>query len=217
MAKAGKELYVGSLSYDITEYELEKMFAVSGTVTSIHLITDPATGQFKGCGYIRMSTEAEARDAIASLDGAWLLDKRITVSYANPQKMKPGGGGVKGRFIPKWIDKEKEGCSASAKPAKAKPATAKPATAKPAAAKPAAAKPAAARPAERKPAAARPAGPKPAAAGSAAERPAAAKAAGRPAGARPAAAKPASSRPASSRPAGSRPGAAKPGSRTGKR
>lgn len=207
MAKAGKELYVGSLSYDITEYELEKMFAVSGTVTSIHLITDPATGQFKGCGYIRMSTEAEARDAIASLDGAWLLDKRITVSYANPQKMKPGGGGVKGRFIPKWIDKEKEGSSASAKPAKAKPATAKPATAKPAAAKPAAAKPAAARPA----------GPKPAAAGSAAERPAAAKAAGRPAGARPAAAKPASSRPASSRPAGSRPGAAKPGSRTGKR
>lgn len=207
MAKAGKELYVGSLSYDITEYELEKMFAVSGTVTSIHLITDPATGQFKGCGYIRMSTEAEARDAIASLDGAWLLDKRITVSYANPQKMKPGGGGVKGRFIPKWIDKEKQGSSASVKPAKAKPATANPAAAKPAAAKPSVAKPAGP-----KPSAARPAGPKPAAA-----RPAAAKAAGRPAGARPAAAKPASSGPASSRPAGSRPGAAKPGSRTGKR
>lgn len=188
MAKAGKELYVGSLSYDITEYELEKMFAVSGTVTSIHLITDPATGQFKGCGYIRMSTEAEARDAIASLDGAWLLDKRITVSYANPQKMKPGGGGVKGRFIPKWIDKEKQGSSASVKPAKAKPATANPAAARPAAAKPSVAKPAGAKPS-----------------------------AAKGAGARPAAAKPASSGPASSRPAGSRPGAAKPGSRTGKR
>jgi len=218
MAKAGKELYVGSLSYDITEYELEKMFAVSGTVTSIHLITDPATGQFKGCGYIRMSTEAEARDAIASLDGAWLLDKRITVSYANPQKMKPGGGGVKGRFIPKWIDKEKQGSSAPAKPAKAKPATAKPATANPAAAKPAAAKPAAAKPSVAKPAGAKPAGAKPAAARPAGTKPAAARpAAAKGAGARPAAAKPASSGPASSRPAGSRPGAAKPGSRTGKR
>ena len=48
-----------------------------------------------------LATEAEAKDAINSLDGAWLLDKQITVSYANPQKMKPGGGGVKGRWIPK--------------------------------------------------------------------------------------------------------------------
>jgi RNA recognition motif-containing protein len=70
MSKPGKELYVGSLSYDVTEYELEKLFAVSGNVTSIHLITDAVTGQFKGCGYVRMSTEAEARDAIDSLDGA---------------------------------------------------------------------------------------------------------------------------------------------------
>lgn len=151
MAKAGKELYVGKLSYDITEYELEKMFAVSGTVTSIHLITDPVTGEFKGCGYIRMSTEAEAKDAIDSLDGAWLLDSRITVSLANPQKMKPGGGGAK--FIPK-----RRGAAAGDKPAAAKPATAKP-SARPAAAKPGTAKPSA-RPAAAKPAAARPSAPK---------------------------------------------------------
>lgn len=156
MAKAGKELYVGKLSYDATEYELHKMFSVSGTVTSIHLITDAETGQFKGCGYVRMSTEAEAKDAIDSLDGAWLLDKQITVSYANPQKMKPGGGGLKGRFIPKWIDKEKDKESA-VKPAKAKPAQAKPAAAKPAAAKPATANTRAAKPAGAKPAGAKPA------------------------------------------------------------
>ncbi|QWV93258.1 RNA-binding protein [Geomonas oryzisoli] len=191
MAKAGKELYVGSLSYDVTEYELQKLFAVSGTVTSMHLIRDPETGQFKGCGYVRMSTEAEARDAIDSLDGAWLIDKHITVSYANPQKMKAGGGGAKG--VPRWqieaaekkAAEKKAAAAAAAKPA-AKPAT-KPA-AKPAAkaAKPtasAAAKPAA-RPATAKTGAARPAG------------------AGRPAGAKPA-----------SRPGG----AAKPGNRTGKR
>jgi RNA recognition motif-containing protein len=93
----GKELYVGSLSYDTTEYDLEKLFSVSGRVTSIHLITDLKTGQFKGCGYVRMSTEAEAKDAIQSLDGALLIDRRITVSMANPQKQKPVAGGYKGK------------------------------------------------------------------------------------------------------------------------
>lgn len=189
MAKAGKELYVGSLSYDITEYELQKLFSVSGKVTSIHLITDPVTGEFKGCGYVRMSTEAEARDAINSLDGAWLLDKSITVSYANPQKMKPGGGGAK--FVPK-----RRGAAAAAKPAAAKPVAAKPAAVKPAGAKPAA------KPAGAKVAGAKPAGSRTAAAKDAAPRPTA----GKPTGARPAA-----------KPASSRPSAAKPGSRSGKR
>ncbi|HBA88922.1 MAG TPA: RNA-binding protein [Geobacter sp.] len=218
MAKAGKELYVGSLSYDVTEYELEKLFAVSGKVTSIHLITDPVTGEFKRCGYVRMATEAEASDAIASLDGAWLIDKHITVSYANPQKMKPGGGGLKGRFIPKGAA-ERTAAKAASKPAAkpAKAATAKAASAKPATAKPAAkadtAKPSAAKPATRtstRPATAKPAAAKPAAR-SAAARPSAAKPAGRPATAKPSAHKPAG------RPTSSRPGAPKGGSRTGKR
>jgi len=132
MSKPGKELYVGSLSYDVTEYDLEKLFAVSGTVTSVHLITDNVTGEFKGCGYVRMSTEAQAKDAVDSLDGAMLIDRQITVSIANPQKMKPQGGGARGKFIPK-----KGGDS----PAAGKPAAAKPASARPAAAKPAAEKP----------------------------------------------------------------------------
>lgn len=160
MAKAGKELYVGSLSYDITEYEINKLFSVSGKVTSIHLITDATTGQFKGCGYVRMSTEAEAKDAIDSLDGAWLLDKQITVSYANPQKMKAGGGGAK--TLPRWRVEAAEKKAAEKKAAAATQAT-KPA-AKPAA-KPSvksatspAAKPAGTRPAASKTGAARPAG-----------------------------------------------------------
>lgn len=210
MAKPGKELYVGSLSYDITEYELHKLFSVSGHVTSIHLITDAETGQFKGCGYVRMSTEAEAKDAINSLDGAWLLEKRITVSYANPQKMKAGGGGAKG--VPRWrveaAEKKAKAAKAAvetvAKPAASKTAAAsKPADAKPAGARPAAAKPAGAKPAGAKPAGAKPAGAKPAGA--------------RPAGAKPAGAKPAGARPSSSKPAGSRPGTSGAERRTGKR
>lgn len=132
MSKPGKELYVGSMSYDTTEYDLEKLFSVSGTVTSIHLICDP-TGQFKGCGYVRMSTEAEAKDAIASLDGAILIDKKITVSIANPQKMKPQGGGVRGSYKGKPGDAAKTAgkpSSSGSKPAAAKPASARPAAAK---------------------------------------------------------------------------------------
>lgn len=138
MSKPGKELYVGSLSYDTTEYDLEKLFSVSGTVTSIHLITDP-TGQFKGCGYVRMSSEAEAKDAIASLDGAMLIDRKITVSIANPQKMKPQGGGVRGGYKGKSGDAAKAAGAprpfSGSKPAAAKPAAARPAAAKSAAAK----------------------------------------------------------------------------------
>jgi RNA recognition motif-containing protein len=122
VSKVGKELYVGSLSYDVTEYDLEKLFSVSGTVTSVHLITDLNTGQFMGCGYVRMSTEAEAKDAIASLDGAMLIDRRITVSIANPQKMKAKGGGYRGK--PK-TDATPDRASSS-KPASSKPAAAKP-------------------------------------------------------------------------------------------
>lgn len=96
----GKELYVGRLPYEATEYELERLFSVSGRVTSIHLITDPATGEFKGCGYVRMSTEAEAKDAIASLDGALLGGKTITVSEARPQKQQQAGG-YKGKGGPR--------------------------------------------------------------------------------------------------------------------
>jgi RNA recognition motif-containing protein len=208
MAKAGKELYVGSLSYDVTEYELEKLFAVSGKVTSIHLITDAVTGEFKGCGYVRMSTEAEARDAIDSLDGALLLGKKITVSYATPQKMKPSGGGLKGRFIPRREKAATGGKAPGAKPAAAKPATAKPATAKPATAKPATAKPATAKPATAKPAAPKAAPGKPAEAKAASARPAAAK---------PRSPKPAGSKPAPAKTGFSKPGAAKSGTRTGKR
>jgi RNA recognition motif-containing protein len=81
-----RELYVGNLSYKATEDDLRRTFAVAGTVQSVHLITDPVTGASKGCGYVKMTTEAEAKEAIASLDGALLIDRVIEVSIARPQK-----------------------------------------------------------------------------------------------------------------------------------
>ena len=89
------ELYVGSISAKATEEDIRKLFSVSGAVTSIHLIRDTQTQEFKGCGYVRMATPDQARDAIETLDGALLIDKVITVSMARPQpphKNKPSGG-----------------------------------------------------------------------------------------------------------------------------
>ena len=90
----GRELYVGSISFDAVEDDLRRLFAVSGKVSAIHLITDPQSGKFKGCAYVKMSTAEEAKDAIESLDGALLLDRTITVTEARPQKPKaqPAGG-----------------------------------------------------------------------------------------------------------------------------
>ena len=70
-----KELYVGSISSRATEEDLQKLFSISGTVTSIHLIRDVQSGEFKGCGYVRMATPEQAKDAIETLDGAFLIDK----------------------------------------------------------------------------------------------------------------------------------------------
>lgn len=127
-----KELYVGSLSYDTTEYDLEKLFSVSGRVTSIHLITDSKTGEFKGCGYVRMSSEAEAKDAIHSLDGALLIDRRITVSIANPQKQKPASGGYKGKSGGSRPGGAGGKAAFGSKPSAGKPSAGKPAFNKPA-------------------------------------------------------------------------------------
>lgn len=88
------ELYVGSISFKATEEDLHKLFSLVGTVTSIHLITDSATGQFKGCGYVRMATAEQAKEAIETLDNALLIDKVITVSIARPNPQ------TKTRFFP---------------------------------------------------------------------------------------------------------------------
>ena len=95
-----KELYVGHMSYEATEKDLIRLFTVAGTVTSVHLITDPETGEFKGCGYVRMSTAEEAREAIETLDGALLRNRPITVSLARPQKQTTRPGGRRGKGGP---------------------------------------------------------------------------------------------------------------------
>jgi len=87
----GIEVYVGHISGSVTEDEVQKLFSVVGTVTSVHLVTDSATGELRGCGYVRMSSEEEAREAIDLLNGARLGDHLIVVKNAPPKNFKKAG------------------------------------------------------------------------------------------------------------------------------
>ncbi len=84
-----KELYVGHISEQATEEDLRKLFELMGVVTSVHLIVDEQTGEFKRCGYVRMLTEVNLNEVVETLDGTYLIDRCIVVSIAVPQKDRP--------------------------------------------------------------------------------------------------------------------------------
>ena len=89
-----KEIYVGHISENATEEDVWKLFSVMGTVTSVHLIIDPGTGEFKRCGYVRMAAGINLDEVVETLDGTYLVDREIVVSIARPQKpgMSKSGG-----------------------------------------------------------------------------------------------------------------------------
>jgi len=93
----GVEIYVGHISGTVTEDEVKNLFSVVGTVTSVHLVSDPGSGEFRGCGYVRMSTEEEAREAVDLLNGAKLGDQLIVVKDAPPKSFKKTGSSGGGR------------------------------------------------------------------------------------------------------------------------
>ena len=80
-----KDLYVKNLSQQTTEEDIRTLFAVAGKVTYIHMVTDAKTEQFLGCAYVKMSSEAEAKDAINALNEARYMNSYISVSVALPR------------------------------------------------------------------------------------------------------------------------------------
>lgn len=89
----GKKLYIGNLSFKVTEEELEQKLAEFGQVESVKIITDRDTGQSKGFGFVEMSSDAEARAAIDGLNGKDLGGRALKVNEARPQERGPRGGG----------------------------------------------------------------------------------------------------------------------------
>ncbi len=93
-----KELYVGHISNNAYEEDIRKLFSVMGTVTSVHLIIDPETREFKRCGYVRMAADVDLKEVVETLDGAYLVDQEIHVSIARPQKPGMSKSGKPGKF-----------------------------------------------------------------------------------------------------------------------
>jgi len=87
------KLYVGNLSYDTSNADIEALFAEHGTVQSVQIIEDRATGRSKGFGFVEMGSKSEAEAAIAALDGRSLGGRTIKVNEAQPRAPRPGGGG----------------------------------------------------------------------------------------------------------------------------
>lgn len=85
-APTSKDLYVADISYEVEEEDLAKLFALCGNVRSIHMVTDAKSGTFKGCAFVHMTTAAEAKDAINTLDGTLLINRCISVTAALPRK-----------------------------------------------------------------------------------------------------------------------------------
>jgi len=92
-----KDLYVKHISIEATEEDVRKLFAVCGKVTYVHMVKDAKTGQFLGCAYVKMSSEAEAKDALVSLDGARFINRMIAVVPALPQRPVAGKSGAAAR------------------------------------------------------------------------------------------------------------------------
>jgi cold-inducible RNA-binding protein len=91
-----KKLYVGNLSYDVTDAVLEQLFTVHGTVQSAQVIMDRDTGRSKGFGFVEMSNDQEAQNAIKGLNGQQHGGRALTVNEAKPREDRGNRGGPGG-------------------------------------------------------------------------------------------------------------------------
>ncbi len=89
----GKKLYVGNLGYSVTSSDLQQMFGAHGTVESAQVITDRESGRSKGFGFVEMSSNDEAQNAIKALNGQQHDGRALTVNEAKPRTDRGGFGG----------------------------------------------------------------------------------------------------------------------------
>ncbi|HQL83920.1 MAG TPA: RNA-binding protein, partial [Spirochaetota bacterium] len=88
----GSKLFVGNLSYTVSEEQLKQLFATHGTVTDVRIIGD------KGFGFVEMSSQSEAETAKDALDGFNFEGRNIRVDEAKPKTEKRGGSGGRGGY-----------------------------------------------------------------------------------------------------------------------
>ena len=88
-----KKIYVGNLSFSVTEATLRSLFEKYGPVTSANIVKDRDSGQPRGFGFVEMANDADAQKAISALNGKDLEGRPLTVNEARPQAERSGGSG----------------------------------------------------------------------------------------------------------------------------
>jgi RNA recognition motif-containing protein len=91
------KIYVGNLSYEVTEEDLRQEFEAFGKVESVSIITDKYSGRPKGFGFVEMASVSEGQAAITGLNGKMLKERTLTVNAARPRSDDRGGGSYGGR------------------------------------------------------------------------------------------------------------------------
>lgn len=105
----GRKLYVGNLPYESGETELQELFSPFGSVDSVRVMRDMATGRARGFAFVEMTTDEEAQAAASQLNGHQMGGRALTVNEARPKPEYSGGGGGFGgndggrrRSEPRW-------------------------------------------------------------------------------------------------------------------
>ena len=94
----GTKLYVGNLSFNTTENELQELFSQAGAVQEVTLMQDKFTGKSRGFAFVTMGSEQDAQNAVAKINGQTVDGRTLTVNEARPREARPpGGGGGGGR------------------------------------------------------------------------------------------------------------------------
>jgi RNA recognition motif-containing protein len=89
----GTKLYVGNLSFNTTENELQELFSQAGPVSEVTLMQDKFTGKSRGFAFVTMGSEADAQAAITKFNGQTVEGRPLTVNEARPREARPPGGG----------------------------------------------------------------------------------------------------------------------------
>ena len=92
------KIFVGNLSREVTDEDLNQAFEAFGKVDSATVVKDKYTGGSRGLGFVEMQTDAEARAAIAGMNGKELKGRTLNVNTARPREDRGGGGGGRGRY-----------------------------------------------------------------------------------------------------------------------
>src|SRR5438874_9709744 len=95
---SNSKLFVGNISFNTTENDLQDAFSAHGTVVETNLMMDRMSGRPRGFGFVTMSTPEEAQKAIEALNGAELDGRALTVNIARPREERSGGGGGRREF-----------------------------------------------------------------------------------------------------------------------